>query len=73
MGPLEIISAAHVVSSIPNFYRLEHSHPLIEEHARLLTEPYRVENGHLVLNGKPGLGYDLNEDWLKSHAVDAAG
>ena len=71
MGPLEIISAAHVVSSIPNFYRLEHSHPLIEAHNRLLTEPYRVEQGHLILNGKPGLGYALNEDWLKAHAVDA--
>jgi galactonate dehydratase len=71
MGPLEIVSAAHVVSSIPNFYRLEHSHPLIEVHNRLLTEPYRVEEGHLILNGKPGLGYALNEEWLRAHDAGA--
>jgi galactonate dehydratase len=71
MGPLELIAAGHVVSSIPNFYRLEHSHPLIEAHNRLLIEPYRVERGHLVLNGKPGLGYAPDEGWLRAHAVDA--
>jgi galactonate dehydratase len=68
MGPLELISAGHVTSSIPNFYRLEHSHALIGLHHQLLTEPYLIDDGHLVLNGKPGLGYDLNEDWLKAHA-----
>ena len=69
MGPLELLAAAHVVSAIPNFYRLEHSHPLIETHNRLLTEPYRVEQGHLVLNGKPGLGYALDEAWLRAHTL----
>ncbi len=69
MGPLELLAAAHVVSSIPNFYRLEHSHSLIEVHNRVLTEPYRVEQGHLILNGKPGLGYALDEDWLRAHDI----
>ena len=69
MGPLELLSAAHVVSSIPNFYRLEHSHSLIPVHHQALTEPYQIENGHLILNGKPGLGYALNEDWLRAHAA----
>jgi galactonate dehydratase len=73
MGPLELLAAAHVVSAIPNFYRLEHSHPLIEVHHQVLTEPYRVERGHLLLNGKPGLGYALDEDWLRAHAVDSPG
>jgi galactonate dehydratase len=71
MGPLELIAAAHVVSAIPNFYRLEHSRPLIETHHQLLTEPYRIDQGHFVLNGKPGLGYALDEGWLRAHAVDA--
>jgi galactonate dehydratase len=71
MGPIELLAAAHVVSSIPNFYRLEHSHPLIGVHNRLLTEPYRVEQGHLLLNGKPGLGYALDEEWLRANAVPA--
>jgi L-alanine-DL-glutamate epimerase-like enolase superfamily enzyme len=61
-----------VVSAIPNFYRLEHSHPLIQTHRQLLTEPYRIDQGHFVLNGKPGLGYALDEGWLRAHAIDAA-
>jgi galactonate dehydratase len=67
-GPLELIAAAHVVSSIPNFYRLEHSQAQIPSHLEMLEEPYMIKDGHLHLNGKPGLGYELSEDWLKAHS-----
>ena len=63
-GPLELIAAAHVVSSIPNFYRLEHSQFNIATHNQMLTEPYVIKDGALHLNGKPGLGYELDEKWL---------
>ena len=66
-GPIELISAAHVVSSIPNFYRLEHSQAHIPTHGELLEEPYVIEDGHLHLSGKPGLGIELNEEWLNAH------
>jgi galactonate dehydratase len=66
-GPLELVSAAHVVTTIPNFYRLEHSLSLIPVHCEMLSEPYQIEDGYLRLNGKPGLGYDLDEDWLEAH------
>ena len=68
-GPLELIAAAHAMSTIPNFYRLEHAHHLISVHNEMLTEPYVIENGEMLLNGKPGLGYDLDEDWLAGHAL----
>lgn len=68
-GPLELIAAAHVVTTLPNFYRLEHSQQLIPTHHQMLTEPYEIKDGHLILNGKPGLGYDLDENWLAAHAV----
>ncbi len=66
-GPLELISAAHVVSAVPNFYRLEHAINLIPVHNDLLTEPIDIRDGYLTLNGKPGLGYDLDEEWLEAH------
>lgn len=68
-GPLELLAAAHVVSVTPNFYRLEHSHQLIPTHLEMLSEPYDIKEGHLTLNGKPGLGYDLDEAWLEAHAI----
>ncbi len=63
-GPIELISAAHVVSSVPNFYRLEHSHVFIPEHNNYLEEPYLIKEGHIHLNDKPGLGFELDETKL---------
>ena len=64
-GPLELIAAAHVVTSIPNFYRLEHAWTLIPEHNKLLLEPYVIKDGYIHLNNKPGLGFELNESKLE--------
>jgi galactonate dehydratase len=63
-GPLELISAAHVCASVPNFYRLEHSILGIPMQNDLLTEPMEISNGSIHLNEKPGLGYDLDPDVL---------
>ena len=64
-GPLELISAAHVMSSIPNFYRLEHALTLIPEHNKFLKEPYQIKDGHFYLSNKPGLGYEPDEEKLE--------
>jgi len=69
-GPLELIAAAHVMSTIPNFYRLEHSQVLIPEHNSLLKEPYEIKEGHLYLNDKPGLGFELDEEKIVAKAVE---
>ena len=64
-GQLELIADAHVMSSVPNFYKLEHSHAFIPEHNNLLKEPYLIEDGHIHLNNKPGLGFELDESKLE--------
>ena len=69
-GPLELIAAAHAMITVPNFYRLEHAHSLIETHNRMITEPYVIKNGEMLLNDKPGLGYDMDEEWLAAHAIE---
>jgi hypothetical protein len=33
----------------------------------LVTEPPRIENGHLIMPTKPGWGADINEDVVKRH------
>jgi L-alanine-DL-glutamate epimerase-like enolase superfamily enzyme len=33
----------------------------------LVTEPPRIENGHLIMPTKPGWGADINEDMVKRH------
>jgi L-alanine-DL-glutamate epimerase-like enolase superfamily enzyme len=48
--------------SIPNFYRLEHSMGSIPSYQKFLTEKLNFHDGCVTLNGKPGLGYDLDLD-----------
>lgn len=69
-GPLEIIAAAHVMSTVPNFYRLEHAQSLIPAHNELLQEPYIIKDGAIHLNDKPGLGFELDEDKVKAASIN---
>ena len=65
-SPEELIAAAHVCASVPNFYRLEHAVENIPMQNELLTEPMDISDGAFRLNEKPGLGYDLDPDALAS-------
>ena len=62
MGPLQVVAGAHVCMTIPNFYRLEHSMTAIPAYQSYLTEPMNFHDGAVTLNGKPGLGYEINKD-----------
>ena len=53
------------MSSVPNFYKLEHSYAFIPEHNNLLEEPYLIKDGHIHLNSKSGLGFELDESKLE--------
>ena len=39
----------------------------------MLNEPYRIEEGCLVLNGKPGLGYELENSCCVGRPASIAG
>ena len=62
MGPLQVVAGAHVCMTIPNFYRLEHSMAAIPSYQSYLTEPMNFHDGGVTLNGKPGLGYEIDKD-----------
>jgi galactonate dehydratase len=59
-GPVSTAAAAHLAMSIPNFHILEYvrSDPW---RARVLQEPWPVQDGHLVVPDRPGLGIELDE------------
>ena len=69
-GPIELIAAAHVMSTVPNFYRLEHAQSLIPAHNDLLREPYVIKDGAIHLNDKPGLGFELDEEKVKASSIN---
>lgn len=53
---------------MPNFYRQEHGIRSIPVKNPLLSEPKNIGGGAIRLNGKPGRGYEMNEDELMSRA-----
>ena len=66
-GPFNVIAGAHVMIDTPNFYRLEMSRAALGQYNACLTEPLDIRNGNLHLSDKPGLGYELDIDYIESH------
>jgi galactonate dehydratase len=69
MGPLQIAAGSHVMLTVPNFYRLEHSIGSIPAYQACLTQPLDFAGEDIRLSDRPGLGYDLNLDFLRAHTV----
>ena len=69
-GPINVVAGAHVMMTVPNFYRVEtHRHDL-SHYNRFIEEPLDNRGGSLRLPRKPGLGIAMNLDYLRAHAVD---
>lgn len=66
-GPLSTIASAHVVSTIPNFFRQEFMLKDVPWRDTCLSHPLPIENGYFVLPDRPGLGFDVNEEELERH------
>ena len=60
MGPLQVIAGSHVMMTVPNFYRLEHSTAAIPSYIIMLTEPINFHGGEVSVSDQPGLGLELN-------------
>lgn len=68
MGPLQVVSGAHAMLSVPNFYRLEHSIAAIPAYNSMLTEPIDFHGESVSVSDRPGLGVDISEDALAKYA-----
>jgi galactonate dehydratase len=69
-SPVGNAAAAHVVATVPNFNILEYSFGEVPWRATLTDPPEQIEAGALVLSGRPGLGFALNEKIVARHAVN---
>jgi galactonate dehydratase len=66
-GAFNVITGAHVLMNVPNIYRLEMSDHSLENYNSVITSPLDIRNGQLYLPDKPGLGYELDHDFIASH------
>jgi L-alanine-DL-glutamate epimerase-like enolase superfamily enzyme len=66
-SPLTTLVSANVCATVPNFSILEFDVDDAPWRDDLLTHPFEIEDGYLVLPDRPGLGSDLIEAELLKH------
>lgn len=66
LGPIATAVNAHFAASTHNFLILEYHPDDASPRRDLLVEPIRLQDGYLELPEGPGLGIELNEDFLDS-------
>ena len=59
--------------STPNFYRLETSRWDLSNYNDFITTPLDNSDGRLKVPPKPGLGIEMNMDFLRGNVVDGFG
>jgi L-alanine-DL-glutamate epimerase-like enolase superfamily enzyme len=59
--------SAHFCATIPNFRIMEIDIDDVPWKDDLVTEPPRIENGHLIMPTKPGWGVEINENAVNRH------
>ena len=67
MGAIQVLAGAHAMMGVPNFYRLEFSLASLEAHNSVLTTPLDIRGGDLHLSDRPGLGVELDMDFIRAH------
>jgi len=64
LGPISLAAGLQVAASIPNF--------LCQEQVNLgegyIKEPFVIDKGHISLPTKPGLGIEVDEEYIKAMA-----
>jgi galactonate dehydratase len=66
-GPISTVASAHVVASIPNFFRQEFMVMDVPWRDTVLDPALPVSEGFFHLSGRPGLGVDLIEPEMEAH------
>jgi L-alanine-DL-glutamate epimerase-like enolase superfamily enzyme len=66
-GPLANVMSAHFCAVIPNFRIMEFDADEVPWKPQMLTRPYVIEDGAMLLPTGPGWGTDVNEEVLRAH------
>jgi galactonate dehydratase len=67
-GPINVLAGAQVMMTVPNFYKLETSRSRMDFYNAFIDRPLDVRRGELYVPRRPGLGLEMNLDYLRAHA-----
>jgi len=68
-GPINVVAGAHVMMTVPNFYRLETARYRLSAYDAYIDHPLDVRGDQLCLSNRPGLGIEIDLDYLRAHEV----
>lgn len=66
-GPVQIIAGGHVMLTVPNFYRMEINSSWLDLFNQAIHPALDIRDGRLHLPAAPGLGIELDHDFLAAH------
>lgn len=69
-GPINVIAGAQVMLTVPNFYKLETHRYDLSGYDPFIDHGLDVREGCLHVSNRPGLGINLNLDYMKAHALE---
>jgi galactonate dehydratase len=72
-GPINVVAGSHVMITVPNFYRLETSLHDLSSYNRFIQVPLDNSGGSLKLPADPGLGIEMDMDFLRANIIDGFG
>jgi len=68
-GPINVLAGAHVMMTVPNFYKLETMRAKLDAYDVMMDHPLEIREGRLYLSARPGLGIEMDVEYLRSKAV----
>ncbi len=69
-GPINVLAGAHVMMTVPNFYRVETGNADLSKYNAFIETPLDNSNGTLKMPDAPGLGIEMNMDYLNANRVE---
>ena len=70
LGPVAIGASFQLCMNITNLYRQECIHTWFSEFEKIITPMFEIENGSIIPNGNPGIGFDFIPEGLEKYRVD---
>ena len=67
-GPINVLAGAHVMMTVPNFYKLETARHRLVAYDNFIQTPLDVRQGRLHLPDAPGLGIEMNMDFMRANS-----
>ena len=68
-GPINVLAGAHTMMTVPNFHKLETTRAKLNAYDVMIDPPLDIREGHLYPSARPGLGIEMNVDYLRSKAI----